>query len=104
METDSEYIKNFDKVDIAFVDKEFTNLLDYNAPIKIINMGKSGCKYIDSTDEFIVNANETTVIDKIGARDVVAGVFLAMMCQTGDKKIIKRSCKDSNRINKKIWS
>ena len=87
METDSEYIKKvFDKVDIAFIDKEFTNLLDCNAPIKIIKMGKSGCKYIDSTEEFIVNANETNVVDKTGAGDVVTGVFLAMMSKTNDKK------------------
>ena len=87
METDSEYIKKvFDKVDIAFIDKEFTNLLDCNAPIKIIKMGKSGCKYIGINEEFIVNANETNVVDKTGAGDVVTGVFLAMMSKTNDKK------------------
>lgn len=87
METDSEYIKKvFDKVDIAFIDKEFTNLIDCNAPIKIIKMGKSGCKYIDNEEEFLVIANETEVMDKTGAGDVVAGVFLAVMAKTNDKK------------------
>ena len=87
METDSEYIKKvFDKVDIAFIDKEFTNLLDCNAPIKIIKIKKSGCKYIGINEEFIVNANETNVVDKTGAGDVVTGVFLAMMSKTNDKK------------------
>lgn len=35
----------FDNVDIAFIDKEYTNLLDCKAPIKIIKYGKQGCLY-----------------------------------------------------------
>lgn len=87
METDSGHIKRvFDKVDIAFIDKEFTSLLDCKAPIKIIKLGKSGCKYTDGNEEFIASTTETSVVDKTGAGDVVAGVFLAMMSETNDKK------------------
>lgn len=65
MEKESDFIKEiFDSVDIAFIDKEYTKLLDCKAPIKIIKMGKDGCKYIDKNKSFIVNAEVNEVIEK----------------------------------------
>lgn len=87
IEKDTNYIKRvFDKVDIAFIDKEFNELLDCKAPIKIIKMGKKGCKYINKDNKFISSVTETEVIDKTGAGDVVAGVFLAMLSNGKDPK------------------
>ncbi|MBE6147372.1 MAG: hypothetical protein E7168_03435 [Firmicutes bacterium] len=85
MEKEPGFIKEiFDSVDIAFIDKEFTELLDCKAPIKIIKMGKKGCKYISKDFSFIAKAKESEVIDKTGAGDVVTGVFLAMMAETNN--------------------
>lgn len=85
MEKEAELIKGiFDTVDIAFIDKEFTNLLDCKAPIKIIKMGKNGCKYISRDFSFSSKVQESEVIDKTGAGDVVAGVFLAIMAKTNN--------------------
>lgn len=85
MEKESDFIKEiFDSVDIAFIDKEYTKLLDCKAPIKIIKMGKDGCKYIDKSKSFIVKAEENEVIDKTGAGDVVTGVFISMMAKTNN--------------------
>jgi len=79
MEDDSEKIKLlFNTVDIACIDESFKELLDCNAPVKIIKMGKKGCRYIDKDNDFIVRAKVTkNVIDKTGAGDVLIGVFLA---------------------------
>ena len=83
MEQESDFIKEiFDSVDIAFIDKEYTKLLDCKAPVKIIKMGKKGCKYKYRDNEFIAETQERKVIDKTGAGDVVTGVFLAMMAKT----------------------
>lgn len=83
MEQESDFIKEiFDSVDIAFIDKEYTKLLDCKAPVKIIKMGKKGCKYKYRDKEFIAETQEKKVIDKTGAGDVVTGVFLAMMAKT----------------------
>lgn len=80
MEKEPELIKEiFDMVDIAFIDKEFKTLLDCKAPVKIIKMGKRGCKYIDKENTFVVATEERKVIDKTGAGDVVTGVLLAML-------------------------
>lgn len=76
--------KIFDLVDIAFIDKEFKNLLNCKAKIKIIKMGKSGCKYISKDLNFTAEAVESDVIDKTGAGDVVTGVFLALLSETND--------------------
>lgn len=85
MKEDAKTIKeNFDLVDIAFIDKEFTELLDCKAPIKIIKMGKEGCKFISKNRTFTVNTTECKVIDKTGAGDVVTGIFLAMMAKTNN--------------------
>ena len=83
MEQEPEFIKKiFDSVDIAFIDKEYTNLLDCKAPVKIIKMGKCGCRYEYKGKSFIAETKEKNVVDKTGAGDVVTGVFLAMMSTT----------------------
>lgn len=87
MEQESEFIKElFNSVDIAFIDKEFTQLLDCKAPVKIIKMGKSGCRYLYKDNSFVVETQERKVVDKTGAGDVVTGVFLAMMSKTNNPK------------------
>lgn len=87
MEKEADYIKRiFDKVDIAFIDKEFTKLLDCKAPIKIIKNGKNGCSYRSDNLNFNSKTIETKVIDKTGAGDVVTGIFLAMMSITNNPK------------------
>lgn len=87
LEEDPEIVKQaFDMVDIAFIDKEFKNLLNCNAKIKIIKMGKQGCKYISNDLEFIANVTETNVVDKTGAGDVVTGAFLAILSETNNPK------------------
>ncbi len=80
MNEDAALIKSiFDIVDIAFIDKEFTELIDCKAPVKIIKKGKNGCQYLSHNKKFVVNCVEQEVIDKTGAGDVVAGVFLSVM-------------------------
>lgn len=96
MENESEYIKSlFDRVDIAFIDKEFTELLDCKASIKIIKMGKTGCKYVSKDKTFIAESKESKVVDKTGAGDVVAGVFLAMMAETNNPEISLQTAVDT---------
>lgn len=87
MEKESEKIKElFDKVDIAFIDENYKELLDCKAPIKIIKMGKKGCKYIDENREFTIKAKVIeNVIDKTGAGDVVTGVYLASRSKNLDE-------------------
>lgn len=83
MEQEADFIKEiFDSVDIAFIDKEYAQLLDCKAPIRIIKMGKSGCRYEYKNKVFTVETEEKPVVDKTGAGDVIAGVFLAMMSTT----------------------
>ena len=60
--------------------------MDCKAPIKIIKMGKQGCKYISNDYSFIIKVKESNVIDKTVAGDVVTGVFLAMMAKTNNPK------------------
>lgn len=87
IETDEQLIKEiFDEVDIAFIDKEFTSLLNCKAPIKIIKKGKEGCQFKSSDLIFESKTLNTTVIDKTGAGDVVTGVFLANMALTDNPK------------------
>jgi sugar/nucleoside kinase (ribokinase family) len=70
----------FNLADIAFIDKEFINLLDCNSPIKIIKQGKDGCKYISKEKEFLVKPELcNNVIDKTGAGDTVTGVFMSLL-------------------------
>lgn len=83
MEKESDFIKEiFDSVDIAFIDKEYTKLLDCKAPVKIIKMGKSGCRYEYKDKSFVAETQEKKLVDKTGAGDVVTGVFLAMIAKT----------------------
>jgi sugar/nucleoside kinase (ribokinase family) len=79
-ETKYDIIKaSFDLVDIAFIDKEFEKLFDCAAKIKIIKLGKEGCKYISPEKTFTVNAPHCDfVVDKTGAGDCVTGVFCAL--------------------------
>lgn len=46
----------FDLVDIAFIDREYTNLLDCKAPVKVIKLGKEGCIYKNDSEEFKIQA------------------------------------------------
>lgn len=71
--------QSFDLVDIAFIDKEFEKLFNCKAKIKIIKLGKSGCKYISSDKIFSVQAPYCDfVVDKTGAGDCVTGVFCVL--------------------------
>jgi len=70
---------SFDLVDIAFIDKEFKKLYDCKAKIKVIKLGKNGCKYISSNKSFTAQAPYCNfVVDKTGAGDCVTGVFCAL--------------------------
>ena len=67
---------SFDLVDIAFIDKEFEKLYNCKAKVKIIKLGKEGCKYISSSKTIIKKApNCDFVVDKTGSGDCVTGVF-----------------------------
>lgn len=67
----------FNIVDIAFIDKEFENLLNCRAKIKIIKLGKEGCIYKSKDKEFYQPAIvKNKVIDKLGAGDCLNGVFI----------------------------
>ena len=70
----------FDLVDIAFIDKEFSKLLQSRAKIKIIKLGKEGCILVDSNGKKIVPANVVEeVVDKTGAGDCLNGVFMNLI-------------------------
>lgn len=77
---DEKVLEAFNLADIAFIDKEFTNLYNCNAKIKILKLGSKGCKFISENKEFTSPATLCEeVIDKTGAGDVVAGVFMALL-------------------------
>lgn len=79
---------SFDLVDIAFIDKEFKNLFDCKAPIKIIKLGKEGCQFISSNKTFGVKAPICDfVVDKTGAGDCVTGVFCALKSMGEDDEV-----------------
>lgn len=70
----------FNNLDIAFIDKEYTNLLDCNAKIKIIKYGKQGCLYYSEQKQFPIYSQIVEyVIDKTGAGDCLNGVFLNLL-------------------------
>lgn len=76
---DPKILEVFNLADIAFIDKEFKNLFNCNAKIKIFKLGKKGCKYVSPEKEFSVQAPKCDfVVDKTGAGDCVTGVFLAL--------------------------
>lgn len=81
----------FNSVDIAFIDREFENLLNTKAKIKIIKYGKLGCLYIDDKS-MIVHRNsiiipDEKVVDKTGAGDVLTGAFLTILSLTNNPKL-----------------
>lgn len=79
----------FNKVDIAFIDKEYTELLDSKAPIKIIKYGKQGCLYYSWNKSFAVHSEtlkDEEVVDKTGAGDCLNGVFLNLIVNGTDEE------------------
>ena len=76
----------FDLADIAFIDEEFTNLLDCKAKIKIIKKGASGCEYISKDDNFFVKVNKIEPVDKTGAGDCMNGVFINLISNGWNNK------------------
>lgn len=86
--------ESFDLVDIAYIDKEFKKLFDCKAPIKIIKLGKKGCKYISKKKTFEVAAPKCEiVIDKTGAGDCVTGVFGALKVSNySDDEALQIAC------------
>lgn len=74
--------------------KNISGLLDCKAPVKVIKMGKSGCKYIYKDKSLIAETEKQEVVDKTGAGDVVTGVFLAMLAKTNNpQKALKTAVK-----------
>jgi len=72
----------FDNVDIAFIDKEYSELLDCKAKIKVIKYGKKGCLYYSKEKSFSVHSQiieDEKVVDKTGAGDCLNGVFLNLV-------------------------
>lgn len=69
----------FGMVDIAFIDCHETALISTSkASVKIIKMGKAGIRYTCGSKNLNFPAKPCDVIDKTGAGDVLAGVFLAL--------------------------
>lgn len=76
----------FDNIDIAFIDKEYTKLLDCNARIKIIKYGKKGCLYYSKDKVFPIHSHLVeNVVDKTGAGDCLNGIFLNLIVN-GEKE------------------
>jgi len=67
----------FNLVDIAFIDREFSRLINCKAKVKVIKLGKTGCILIDKNG---IKSFPSTVIedvvDKTGAGDCLNGVFM----------------------------
>lgn len=76
----------FDSVDVAFIDREFKNLLNAKSKTKIIKYGKTGCLYIDDNHTIIQKNSKIIpdheVVDKTGAGDVLTGAFLTLLSRT----------------------
>lgn len=90
LESDFEkVVEAFNRVDIAFIDQKEQTLIDRcSAPIKVIKMGKGGAEYLSKTERCHVPAQPREVVDKTGAGDVLASVFLI-------NRSIGRSIRDS---------
>lgn len=72
--------KVFDNVDIAFIDKEYSNLLNCKANTKIIKYGKKGCLYWANKKSFPIYSQVVEdVVDKTGAGDCLNGIFLNLI-------------------------
>lgn len=77
----------FDSVDYAFIDKEYSNLLNCNAPKKIIKYGKTGCLYYSKEKQFPVHSQVIkNVVDKTGAGDCLNGVFMNLVVNGIDEE------------------
>jgi len=85
----------FDKVDIAFIDKEYTRLLDCKAKKKVIKYGKSGCLFHSVEKSFPVHSQVIEdVVDKTGAGDCLNGVFLNLIINGTDEETALRTAVD----------
>ena len=88
----------FDKVDIAFIDKEYSELLDCKAKIKVIKYGKEGCLYYSKEKNFSVHSQvieDEKVVDKTGAGDCLNGVFLNLIMNGKSEKEALRIAVDT---------
>ncbi len=78
----------FDLVDIAFIDKEFDDLLNCNAKTKIIKLGKTGCILQEcGKNKRIYSKVIENVTDKTGAGDCLNGVFMNLLANGYSKEI-----------------
>lgn len=85
----------FDNVDIAFIDKEYSNLLNCSANTKIIKYGKKGCLYWSKEKSFPVYSQVIEdVVDKTGAGDCLNGVFLNLRINGIDEEQALRVAAD----------
>lgn len=77
----------FDNVDIAFIDKEYSKLINCKANTKIIKYGKKGCLYWSKEKKFPVYSQVVEdVVDKTGAGDCLNGVFLNLIVNGIDEE------------------
>lgn len=87
--------KVFDSVDIAFIDKEYTELLDRKAKTKIIKYGKKGCLYYSKDKQFPVYSQVIEdVVDKTGAGDCLNGTFLNLLVNGESEEVALRTAVD----------
>lgn len=87
--------KVFDSVDIAFIDKEYTELLDCKAKTKIIKYGKKGCLYYSKDKQFPVYSQVIEdVVDKTGAGDCLNGTFLNLLVNGESEEVALRTAVD----------
>lgn len=87
--------KVFDSVDIAFIDKEYTELLDCKAKTKIIKYGKKGCLYYSKDKQFPVYSQVIKdVVDKTGAGDCLNGTFLNLLVNGESEEVALRTAVD----------
>lgn len=87
--------KVFDSVDIAFIDKEYTELLDCKAKTKIIKYGKKGCLYYSKDKQFPVYSQVIEdVVDKTGAGDCLNGTFLNLLVKGESEEVALRTAVD----------
>lgn len=78
----------FDLADIAFVDREFVELLDCKAKVKIIKLGKTGCILLDENSKKRVYTTVIEdVVDKTGAGDCLNGVFMNLIANGYSKEL-----------------
>lgn len=78
----------FDLADIAFVDREFVELLDCKTKVKIIKLGKTGCILLDENSKKRVYATVIEdVVDKTGAGDCLNGVFMNLIANGYSKEL-----------------